>query len=111
MQQSLYDNALQLRKDHSTAITTEADFRDFFTSADENVIHGGFAHCHFADEDVLQPLLKELKVTVRCIPRDDNKQGEPVFTAASRPRKKRSLRKRISRGTATFVQTRCGNTR
>ena len=28
--------------------------------------------CHFADEDSLETLLKELKVTIRCIPEDDN---------------------------------------
>ncbi len=34
--------------------TTKRDFRDFFTpkNADQPEIHGGFAHCHFADESI-----------------------------------------------------------
>ncbi len=54
-------SALKLRQDNSREITNEADFRDFFTSANENEIHGGFAHCHFANEIELEPLLKELE--------------------------------------------------
>lgn len=72
MQQALFDSAAKLRDDNSHKIDNEKDFRDFFASADEQEIHGGFAHCHFANENELQPLLKELKVTIRCVPRDDN---------------------------------------
>jgi prolyl-tRNA synthetase len=79
MQQALFDRATQLRENNSTEITTEADFRNFFTAKNENEIHGGFAHCHFANEDDLEPLLKELKVTVRCIPRDNNDVAGTCF--------------------------------
>jgi prolyl-tRNA synthetase len=79
MQQGLYDAALKLRRENSREITNETDFRDFFTSASENEIHGGFAHCHFADEVQLEPLLKDLKVTVRCIPRDNPSQAGTCF--------------------------------
>ena len=74
MQKSLYDRALELRKQHTRVITSEAEFRKFFTPKNEEnpEIHGGFALCHFADSDVVQPLLKELKVTIRCVPRDNN---------------------------------------
>ncbi len=72
MQQSLYDRALKLRNDNTTTITSEADFRAFFKSEDEDAIQGGFAHCHFASEDEVEPLLKELKVTIRCVPRESN---------------------------------------
>ena len=44
-----------------------------------NQIQGGFARCHFADEQVLEPLLKELKVTIRCIPREGNDQPGICF--------------------------------
>jgi len=81
MQQGLFDRGKQLRDDNSATITSEADFRDFFSSKTENEIHGGFAHCHFADENELEPLLKDLKVTVRCIPRDGNaKSGRCFYT-------------------------------
>ena len=79
MQQSLYDRALKLREENSKEITSEADFRDFFASSHENEIHGGFAHCHFAGEDELEPFLKELKVTIRCIPRDDHSSPGTCF--------------------------------
>jgi prolyl-tRNA synthetase len=79
MQQSLYQQALKLREDNSTVISNVADFRDFFTSADENQIHGGFAHCHFSDESDLETMLKELKVTIRCIPHGNNDQPGTCF--------------------------------
>jgi prolyl-tRNA synthetase len=81
MQQSLFDRAKQLRSDYTRVITNEQDFREFFTPANESnpEIHGGFALCHFADHEVLQPLLKELKVTIRCIPRDNNDQPGTCF--------------------------------
>ncbi len=88
MQQSLYDRALQLRQENSVQITTESDFRDFFTAKDENEIHGGFAHCHFADEDAIEPLLKDLKVTIRCIPRDDNDTPGTCFFTGKPAEKK-----------------------
>lgn len=79
MQQSLFDRALQLREENSREITNESDFRDFFTSSDENQIHGGFARCYFSNEEVLEPLLKELKVTIRCVPQRDNDQPGTCF--------------------------------
>lgn len=79
MQQGLFDRARQLRQEHSKTITSETEFRDFFSSKNENEIHGGFAHCHFASEQALEPLLKELKVTIRCVPRDGNDQTGTCF--------------------------------
>ncbi len=81
MQQSLFDRAVKLRTDNSVDIKTEADFRDFFASPGDNVIHGGFASCHFANEEAIEELLKELKVTVRCIPRgQDDAAGTCFFS-------------------------------
>lgn len=88
MQQGLYDRALALRTENSKEITSEAEFREFFAAKDEDSIHGGFAYCHFADEDSLQPLLKELKVTIRCIPRDDNEATGTCFYTGSPASKK-----------------------
>ena len=92
MQQSLYDRADQLRKDNTVEITNEADFRAYFTPKDEEnpEVHGGFAVCHFADEDSLQPLLKDLKVTIRCVPSEDNETpGTCFFTG--QPAAKRAI--------------------
>lgn len=81
MQQGLFDRAAKLRDDNTVTITNEADFRAFFTP--ENVeapeIHGGFAICHFSSEDDIDALLKELKVTVRCVPRDGGNEPGTCF--------------------------------
>ncbi|MEM9644508.1 MAG: proline--tRNA ligase [Planctomycetota bacterium] len=79
MQQGLFDRALKLREDNTVTITNEADFRSFFTAGEEE-IHGGFAKCHFASESEIDGLLKELKVTPRCIPRDGNEPGTCFLT-------------------------------
>jgi prolyl-tRNA synthetase len=81
IQQGLFDRALQLRNDNTVSITNETDFRAFFTpkNADSPEIHGGFAYCYFADEEAIDGLLKELKVTIRCIPRDNNDEPGTCF--------------------------------
>jgi prolyl-tRNA synthetase len=81
MQQDLFDRAETLRDENSVTINNETDFREFFTPQNESdpEIHGGFASCHFANEDVLDPLLKELKVTIRCIPRENNDASGTCF--------------------------------
>ncbi len=88
MQTGLFDRAVALRQENSKEITTEADFRDFFSAENENEIHGGFAHCHFASEDELEPLLKELKVTIRCVPRDNNDEPGTCFFSGKPAEKK-----------------------
>ena len=72
MQKGLFDRALDLRQQHTRDIDTESDFRDYFSTKDETQIHGGFARCFFSNEQELEPLLKELKVTIRCIPSEEN---------------------------------------
>ena len=92
MQQGLFDRALQLRKDNTVDIDNEADFRAFFTpkNADTPEIHGGFANCYFADEESIDALLKELKVTIRCIPRDNNDTPGTCF-ATGKPAEKKAI--------------------
>lgn len=92
IQQSLYDRADKLRTDNTVTITNEADFRDFFTpeNADSPEIHGGFALCHFADEGSIDALLKELKVTIRCIPSENNDTPGTCF-ATGKPAAKQAL--------------------
>ena len=92
MQQGLFDRALQLRKDNTVDIDNEADFRAFFTpkNADTPEIHGGFANCYFADEESIDALLKELKVTIRCIPRDNNDTPGTCF-ATGKPAEKKGI--------------------
>jgi len=86
LQSELFEAALQLRQDNTVSIDNEADFRDYFTTKDESSIHGGFAFCRFSDESSLEKLLKELKVTVRCVPRDQNQEPGTCF-ATGKPAK------------------------
>jgi prolyl-tRNA synthetase len=84
MQDGLYKKALALREQHTVNIDSEADFYAFFTpkNADKPEIHGGFALAHFAGSPEVEERLKnELKVTVRCIPRDIAAEpGKCIFT-------------------------------
>lgn len=82
IQQGLYQRALQMRQQHTVKIESEDQFRQFFTvPADRpNEIHGGFALSHFASEAEVQPLLDELKVTIRCMPLEGNQPGTCFLT-------------------------------
>ncbi len=92
IQQSLFDRALELRQQHTAEISNEADFRSYFTpqNAQDPEIHGGFALSHFASEQDVQPLLDELKVTIRCIPLEDNEQPGTCFLTG-KPAEKRAV--------------------
>lgn len=72
MQQRLYQRALKLRQDNSCELTKLDEFRDYFTpqNAERPEIHGGFALCHFTEGPEVEQILKEMKVTIRCVPLD-----------------------------------------
>ncbi len=79
IQDNLLARALAFREEHTVEITSMDEFRKFFTAENSKQpeIHGGFALVHWAgsvaDEEALQ---QELKVTVRCIPKDSALRGE-----------------------------------
>jgi prolyl-tRNA synthetase len=71
IQDALLAKAKQFRKEHTKAITTEAEFIEFFTpkNQEEPEIHGGFASMGFCcDAELEDQIAKKYKVTVRCIP-------------------------------------------
>ena len=72
IQDNLFDRALAMQKANTVELKSEAEFRNFFQPDDEQgrSTGGGFAKCWFASEPEVQPLLDELKVTIRCIPLD-----------------------------------------
>jgi prolyl-tRNA synthetase len=82
MQQNLFERAKKLQIENTVSISNEQEFRKYFTpkSAEEPEIHGGFALCHFSSESEVQPLLDELKVTIRCMPLDGNSAGTCFLT-------------------------------
>jgi prolyl-tRNA synthetase len=84
LQNNLYKKALALRDQHTVKIDSEQEFYAFFTPKNPNKpeIHGGFALSHFNGSRAVEEKLKnDLKVTVRCIPRDlEAEPGTCIFT-------------------------------
>ena len=81
MQDNLFQRALKMREENTVEIKTEKEFRAYFTpkNAESPEIHGGFAMCHFSSEEELEPLLNELKVTIRCMPVAGNDEPGTCF--------------------------------
>jgi len=83
MQDGLLERALELRTNNTRSVSSMDEFRQFFTpdNLKKPEIHGGFAKCFFSDEQKIAETLKELKVTIRCLPFDNEQgQGSCVFT-------------------------------
>jgi len=81
IQRDLFAKALAMREANTVDLASEADFRSFFQPDDEQGRSqgGGFAKCWFSSESEVQPLLDELKVTIRCIPLDAPKGPGKCF--------------------------------
>ncbi|MCC5835869.1 MAG: proline--tRNA ligase [Opitutales bacterium] len=93
IQANLLERARAFRQEHTREIDSKDDFIDYFTpaNAQKPEIHGGFALAHWAgsaeDEAALQ---KDHKVTIRCIPHDDDipaESGTCPFTGKPSPRR------------------------
>ncbi len=83
MQQGMFDRALQLREDNTRTIDNLEEFKAYFTPANAKKpeLHGGFALSHWCEDPTVEELLKELKVTIRCIPlQGNNESGTCIFT-------------------------------
>ena len=77
LQKKLFDRALAERSANTRTITKLDEFESFFTpaNAEKPEIHGGFAICHFVEGPRTAEILAKHKVTIRCVPVDD----EPGF--------------------------------
>jgi prolyl-tRNA synthetase len=83
IQHILFQRAAKLREDASVRIDSLKEFEAYFTPKNEEQpeIHGGFAHCHFADSPEMDEILKKLKVSIRCLPLEGNDEpGKCIFT-------------------------------
>ncbi len=92
MQKGLFERALSFRKTHTVKIENAKDFDDYFTpkNTEKPEIHGGFALCHYAPDPTVQQRFADLKVTIRCIPLDqEQEKGACIFTG--KPSEKRAL--------------------
>ena len=76
MQTSLYQRAVNFRKQNSTIIKSKEEFYAFFKG------DGGFAYVHWQEDPDLEAKLKqELSVTIRCIPFDaPEPKGNCIFS-------------------------------
>jgi prolyl-tRNA synthetase len=83
MQDNLFTRAKALREAQTRSIDTLDEFKAYFTPKNEKdpEIHGGFALCHWHEDPAVDALLKELKVTIRCIPLDaPAEEGKCIVT-------------------------------
>ncbi|MBT4364065.1 MAG: proline--tRNA ligase [Desulfobacteraceae bacterium] len=75
IQINLYNRALAYREENTIPIDDKKEFYEFYTpkNRDKPEIHGGFAMSHWCGSEECEAKIKEeLKVTIRCIPIDDN---------------------------------------
>ncbi len=83
IQKQLFERALAVRKANTREITSRAEFDAWFTPKNEEKpeIHGGFALCPFVDDPAVAEAIRDSKVTVRCVPLDqERKPGTCLFT-------------------------------
>ena len=91
IQQNLYDRAREFRDRHTRGIESKEEFYEFFTPQirTKPEIHGGFALAHWNGSRAVEEQIKnDLKVTIRCIPRDPSPEpGRCIFTGEPSPRR------------------------
>ena len=83
MQRGLYERALALREANTHKIDTLDEFKAFFTpqNPEKPEIHGGFALCPWTEDPAVHEILKDLKVTIRCVPLEAGEEpGTCIFT-------------------------------
>jgi prolyl-tRNA synthetase len=84
IQKNYYDQALKFRDANiRTDIADFETFKAFFTpkNGDKPEIHGGFVLAKWCGDRETEELLKELKVTVRCLPLEQSgTEGKCVIT-------------------------------
>ena len=81
IQTNLFARALAYQKEHTREIDSLDEFRKFFESKDEKQISGGFALSPWCEDPQVVTMLKEMKVTTRCIPLDQEPiEGTCIFT-------------------------------
>ena len=79
MQQTIFSRALAYQKAQTTHVSSKEAFVEYFQ--DES--NAGFVLCYAADTQEYEALLKELKVSPRCIPLHQTETGSCIFTKQS----------------------------
>ena len=91
-QQNLFQRSLDHRESNTRKIDSLEEFREYFTpqNPDKPEIHGGFADCPMADVPEVEQFLKDLKVTTRCMPLEQEETPDKcLFTG--QPTTKRAI--------------------
>lgn len=84
IQASIYEKALNFRKENSFEVNTWDEFK-------EQIEKGGFLHCHWDGTSETEEKIKELtKATIRCIPLDA-KEEEGTCILTGKPSSKRVI--------------------
>jgi len=92
IQQNLFERALAMRTANSHRIDSLDEFRQFFSSgeSEQSAKQGGFVYSHWSESPEMHEVLKDLKVTPRCIPLDaEVENGKCIFTG--KPSEKRAI--------------------
>ncbi len=91
IQENIYNKALNFRNENTINIDTKEEFYNFFTAKNQDrpEIHAGFAMSHWCENEACEDVIKEdLKVTIRCIPMDDNlEDGKCIVCGKPSPRR------------------------
>lgn len=76
IQNTLWQRAVDFRKQNTVVINNESDFNDFFKG------DGGFALAHWnGSKEIEAKIKKDLSVTIRCLPfENQNEPGKCIFT-------------------------------
>ena len=81
IQNNLFERAKAYREEHTRNVDTMDEFKEFFKTTGEKKIEGGFAISPWCEDPEVVNILKELKVTTRCIPLEqDPFEGNCIFT-------------------------------
>jgi prolyl-tRNA synthetase len=92
LQAELFRRAAQLRDEHTRHVDSKQEFIEYFTpkNIEQPELHGGFAWAHWSEGPELDRTLADLKVTVRCVPLEqESPPGKCIFTGT--PSSQRAL--------------------
>ncbi|CAB4243005.1 Proline--tRNA ligase 2 [Methylacidimicrobium sp. AP8] len=94
MQNGFWERALAFRKSHTRQIESRREFFEFFTpkNPQKPEIHGGFADVSWSEDTALEERLQEeLKVTIRCVPLDQEESAAGICPFSGKPGNRRVL--------------------
>ncbi len=93
MQNTLYERAKTYRDDHTHSVNSKDELAEYFNANSDDLksANGGFAIAPYTDSPEIEAeLKKELGITVRCIPLDQE-DGEFTCILSGKPTNKRAI--------------------